>query len=355
MSKISDAIKRAGLSLGEEMFVVANNQYFSQFGDYEWAETSSLDEVKRSKIKPYLWKLISPDDDEITRKVVEDKDGIGYFIKAKENTTAVAPINTCYVINQPSFEQNVHNVIVAEPGAKLQILTGCTADHQMAANIHRGITEIYVKEGAEVVFTMIHSWSSKSRVFPKTAVKVEKGGQFISNYLIFDPVMEMKANPKVYLDGEAAKAVLKSFIYSHPDSKIDLGGEVHLNSNYSRGEIETHAVVGGGETVTRGTLYGRAEEIVAHLECSAIVLSDKAKFKTIPALVSELDNLNMSHEASIGKISRQQIEYLQTRGIDEEDARRMIVRGFIDQSVGDLTPFVQSKINQILAKTSRGL
>ncbi len=355
MNKISDAIRRTGLSLGEEMFVVANNQYFSQFGDYDWAETSPLNKVKRSKIKPYLWQLINPDEDKITKRVKADKDGIGYFIKAEKNTTAVAPINTCYVINQPSFEQNVHNVIVAEPGSKLQILTGCTADHQMAANTHRGVTEIYVKQGAEVTFTMIHSWSAKSRVFPKTAVKVEAGGQFISNYLIFDPVMEMKANPRVYLEGKEAKAVLKSFIFSHPDSKVDLGGEIHLNSERARGEIETHAVVGGGETVTRGTLFGRAEEITAHLECSAIVLSENGKFETIPALVSELDNLNMSHEASIGKISRQQIEYLQTRGIDEEDARRMIVRGFIDQSVVDLTPFVQAKINQILAKTSRGL
>ncbi len=354
MNNIPDIIKQSGLNFSERMFVIANDKYFSSFGDYDWAETESIKKVAENKLKPYSWQLVKPKQDKVTHQVYSASQNLGYYIRSRKGANAVAPINTCYVISQPDFKQNVHNVIVAEEGSKLQILTGCTADHQMPMNIHNGVTEIYVKKDAQVIFTMVHAWSKSSEVYPRTAVNVEKGGKFVSNYLIFDPISKLETNPKVYLNGESSKAVLKSFIYSHPESKINLAGEIHLNAQQTRGEIETHAVVGGGNTITRGTLFGRAEGIRAHLECSAIVLTPDSTFQTIPALRSELDNLDMSHEASIGKISNDQIEYLQSRGISKDKARQMVVRGFIDKSVGDLSPLVQTKINQILAKTAKG-
>ncbi len=355
MNKISQIINQAGLNFNDQMFVIANSGYFSKFGKFDWAETQPITEVSPDILNKYQWKLIHRDQDESTKKVARDRNKLGYYIKAKKGKKVVAPINTCYVISQPKLEQNVHNIIVAEDKSKLQILTGCTALHQMTENVHNGITEIYVGPGAEVTFTMIHSWSEQSQVHPRTAVKVAEGGRFISNYLIFDPVAELDSNPKVFLEGEGGKAVLKSFIYSHPKSKIDLGGEIHLNSKKSRGEIQTHAVVGGGRTITRGTLIGRAEDIRAHLECSAIVLSPEGQFKTIPALQSEHDNLDLSHEASIGKISSQEIEYLQTRGVSREKAKEMIVRGFIDKSIGDLSPVLQEKVDNVVNQAQHGL
>ncbi len=355
MNKISQIINRAGLDFNDRMFVIANEEYFSQFGKYDWAETKPITEVNQEVLSEYQWQLIKPDQDAISQKVYQDKNHLGYYIRAAENKTAVAPINTCYVISRPKTEQNVQNLIVAEDNSKLQILTGCTALHQMTENIHNGVTEIYVGKNAQVTFTMIHSWSEQSRVYPRTAVKVADGGKFISNYLIFDPVSKLDTNPKVLLEGKNSKAVLNSFICSHPQSNVELGGEIHLNGQGSSGEILTHAVVSGGKTITRGTLFGRAEEIRGHLECSAIVLSPEAEFQTIPALHSELDNLNLSHEASIGKISSRQIEYLQTRGISNQKAKQMIVQGFIDDSVGDLTPVLQLKINNLLDQVKEGL
>jgi len=356
MNKISKIINQAGLNFDQKMFVINNEDYFSQFGDYSWAETKPLIQVEDKVLEKYQWKLIKPDGDQAVNKVYNSQPQLGYFIRSKPNSKAVGSINTCYLISQPQLEQNVHNIIIGQKNSRLQILTGCTALDQMPVNIHNGVTEIYVEENAEVVFTMVHSWNKNSQVHPRTVVQVEKGGKFISNYLIFDPVKKLDTNPQVFLKGANSKAVLKSFVYSHSGVDIELGGEIYLEAPEARGEVQTHAVVaGGGKTLTRGRLVGRAEKVRAHLECSAIILSPDAKFRTVPELQAEMDNLDLSHEASIGKISSEEIEYLQSRGISREEARQMVVRGFIDQSIGDLSPVLQNKVDRVISQSKYGL
>jgi len=362
--KIDSLVAKTGLDYHDKMFVLENDcgLYFQPWED-EYGEMLDVESArKKYGLKKYFWQLIDPQADKVTKAVFKAKTN-GYFIRSfkqkqrerSRNGQYQAAMESCLLATKAEAIQKVHNVIIAEENSSLEVLTGCTAPNRLKASQHYGVTEIFVKKNAQVVFTMVHSWGNDSQVFPKTAVKVEEGGTFVSNYLLFDPVKKLLTNPCVYLEGKSSRGVLKSFVFSHPQSDIDVGGVIHLKGKKSRGEIVANIVAKGGKTLSQGTLIGEEEEIKAHLECNAIVLSNKAVVKTIPVLQSQKENLEMSHEASIGKISGKEIEYLQSRGIAEERAKQMIVRGFVDRSLGNLSSSLQMKVEEVVQSAAKGI
>ncbi len=274
------------------------------------------------------------------------KEYTGYLIRLSKG--AQSSVQTCFLTSQSGFQQNVRNVIVAEENSKLEVFTGCLSNTHVKDNIHNAITDMFVGKNAVLTFNMIHSWGETSKVFPKTRVHVEEGGVFISNYVVWDKVKEISSNPKATVE-DGGKAVMQSLVYSHEGSILDIGGRINLKGKKSSGEILSSVVSQGGEYKTVTEMVGEGDESRGHIECNAVLLENAGEIETIPLLKAKNSSVQLSHEASIGKISRQEIEYLQTKGLNEEEARELIVKGFVNDSVKKMPISVQEKIAIMLA------
>jgi hypothetical protein len=305
-------------------------------------ETSTEDlqilNIKNSKVKKYLKKY------DIQENTFEKY--TGYLILLAENSQS--SIQTCFLTSQSGFEQNVRNVIIAEDDSKLDIFTGCLSSTHVKSNVHNAITDIFVGKNSQLTFNMIHSWGETSKVFPKTKVHVDEGGIFISNYIVWEKVKEISSNPQAFVK-RGGKAVMQSVVYSHSNSKLDIGGKIFLEGENSKGEILSSVVSNGGDYRTVTEIVGEGDESRGHIECNAVLLNEVDNVETIPLLKAKNSSVQLSHEASIGKISEEEVEYLQTKGLNKDQARELIVKGFVNDSVKKMPSLIQQRIEEMMA------
>ena len=300
-----------------------------------------ISDIHTPKAKEYIGKL--------QKSEFKKEEYTGYFIKASKNTTH--KIQTCFLTSQVGFEQKVHNVIVLEEGSTMEIFTGCLSSLHVKDNKHRAVTEIFVGKNATLTFNMIHSWGETSEVYPKTVAKVEEGGTYISNYIVWDSVKRIIASPLAILEKDAT-AVMRSLVYMHEGTDLEVGGRIQLDGEGSSGEVLSNIVGEGGKMVNEASIEVNASETKGHIECDALPLKDDIEFETIPKLKTKVKDTKLSHEASIGKVSKDEIEYLMSKGFTEKKSIEMIVNGFSNKSVEDMPDIVKKQFEDILEKGS---
>lgn len=297
-------------------------------------------------LKEYYWKLVNVDADKYTA-TAELYSTKGYFIRVSERTKVTIPVQTCLFIGTHGILQAPHNIIIAEPYSEIHIITGCTAAPWVKDLLHLGISEFYVKRGAKVVFTMIHSWPERAYVRPRTGVVVEEEGVFISNYIILRPLKSLQTYPTAWLAGRGASAKFSSVIYASHFEEVDMGSRIILRGGAATGEILSKVVAtGNAKVVTRGQLVGEAPGTKAHLECRGLVLCPSASIHSIPEILAKHPETELSHEAAIGKLQEEQLYYLMARGVPPEKAISLLVRGFLDPGLPELPPVLKAEIRK---------
>jgi Fe-S cluster assembly scaffold protein SufB len=150
-------------------------------------------------IGDYYWKLVAVDADKYTASAeltLHD----GYFIRALPGSKSIYPIQACLYLDKPGIQQNVHNIIIAEEGSELHIITGCTTAAHLRRGLHVGISEFFIKKNAKLSFTMIHNWAEDMHVRPRSACLIDKDGVFISNYIILRPVKTLQMHVLTFED-----------------------------------------------------------------------------------------------------------------------------------------------------------
>jgi len=314
---------------------------------------STTDALKKYEwLDNYLWKVVSVDADEFTKQT-QNQPHHGYFMRALPGVKAIYPLQACLFINDNNLIQSVHNIIIAEEGSDIQVITGCTTASYVKRALHIGISEFYVKKGAKLTFTMIHNWAEDVAVRPRTAALVEEEGVFLSNYICLKPVKTLQMYPKAELVGRGAIARYNSILFAHPGSHLDVGSRVILKAEGSRAEIVARAVSAGGDIIARGHLRGEVAGIKAHLECRGLIVTDKGLIHAIPELEGLVEGVDMSHEAAVGKIAKDEIEYLMARGLTQGEAQAAIIRGFLDTSIMGLPQALQKEIDEAITACER--
>jgi hypothetical protein len=295
-------------------------------------------------LKKYYWQLVPVDMDKYTASAALDLHD-GYVIRARAGAKGIYPVQACLYTDKSGLQQNVHNVIVVEEGAELHIINGCTTSPGMKGGLHVGVSEFYVHKNASLSFTMIHNWAEDMYVRPRTVVHVEEGGHFTNNYICMKPVNDLQMYPSVYLKGEGSVARLYSIILGSPGSEYDIGGRAYLKAPNSRVEIISRAISNGGRIIPRGHLVGEVPDIKAHLECRGLILNG-GMIHAIPELQGFADGVEMSHEAAVGKIAQDEIHYLMSRGLSEDEATSVIIRGFLSLDIPELPEELQEQIDR---------
>jgi len=295
----------------------------------------------------YYWKAVSVDTDKYTA-YAQLNPFHGYFIRALPGAKATYPLQACLFLRGANLIQSVHNIIIAEEGSDLQIITGCATSISKEKGMHIGISEFFVKKNAKVTFTMIHNWAEHVAARPRTGTIVEEGGMFLSNYICLNPVRSLQMYPKSELVGKGALARYNSILYAHADSTLDVGSRVVLKAPETKAEIIARAISSGGTIFARGNLRGETAPIKAHLECRGLIMGEKSSIIAIPELEGMTEGVDMSHEAAVGKIAKDEIEYLMARGLSSAEATAAIVRGFLDTSIMGLPDALEKQIDKAI-------
>lgn len=308
---------------------------------------------KHDWLEKYLWKGVDPDTDKYTHQA-KLKPTEGYFIRVLPGIKAEYPIQSCLYIAGERSAQKVHNIVIAEEGSELHIITGCATAPHVVSGLHVGVSEFYIKKGAKLTFTMVHNWGKDVAVRPRTVTYVEEDGVLISNYVSLKPVRTLQMYPTTYLNGKGAVARFSSVLVAPTGSHLDIGSRIILNAPETRAEIISRAITTGGRIIARGHLAGKYPGVKAHLECKGLILSD-GFIHAIPELEGHAAGVEMSHEAAVGKIAREEIEYLMARGLDEETAISTIVRGFLNVDIEGLPPSLKKELDTAIAESEKDM
>lgn len=356
-SMIKSSLTNVGITAGSKSssgdFLMYNNKVSHRSATADGLELMSLKEAfkKYDWLEEYSWKLVKPDTDKYTAKTyMEDSDG--YFIRVLPGKKITSPVQSCLMIGEQGSLQTVHNIIIIEEGAEIEIVTGCLTHDDVLRALHIGVSEMYIKKGGKLTFSMIHNWDESVEVRPRTAVRIEENGQLINNYVCLKPAYTIQSNPTTYLEGEGAAAYFNTIAVAHPGSSLDMGSRVFLNAPNTKTEIISRTITIGGEVISRGDIIANAPNVYGHLECNGLVMNEKGSQKAIPALEAHAMDVEMTHEASIGRIARDQVEYLMTRGLDETEATGLIVRGFLSAGIEGIPEILKEDIEDIIKKTA---
>jgi Fe-S cluster assembly scaffold protein SufB len=305
--------------------------------------------------KDYYWKAVPDDLDEITARCASQPEPQGYFVHVKKGVRVTFPCQTALYIASAAITQTVHNVVLLEEGAELHLITGCVTRHDVSRGVHFAISEQYIGKNGTLTNTMVHSWGPEVTVRPRSGTVVEGDGTFVSNYVSLRPAGDMQSNPRTWLNGRGASAKYLTIILGSDGSTIDTGGEVYLNAEDTSAELAHRGVSTGGRIYQKGLLIGNAS-CRAHVDCAGMLVDPRAKglILSIPGLKALHPEARMSHEASIGKIAPEQVEYLQARGMEEREAISMIIRGFLDVDIKGLGPELDARIAEIAELAGHG-
>ncbi len=298
---------------------------------------------KYNGLPEYYWKLLDPHKDEFTRMAHENLQG-GYFIRVRKGVKIPEPVQSCLFIKGHDTGQSVHNIVVVEEGAELNILGGCATAHDTKGAAHIGMTEFYVEKGGKLSFTMIHNWGSEAVVRPRSAGILAQDASFQNNYVLLEPVANLQMNPSIRLAGSGGVARFNSVIVAPENSWVDSGNVLHLDAPHTRGEIIARTLTTGGTIINRGLMTAKATPTRGHLECKGLILGG-GRIHAIPELDTDQDGVDLSHEAAVGKIAQHEIEYLMARGMDEDEATSTIVRGFLNVDIMGLPKVLQDAID----------
>ena len=199
----------------------------------------------------------------------------------------------------------------------------------------------------------IHNWGDSTTVRPRSAGRVEAGGEFQNNYILLKPVGDLQMYPLMELTGNNAVARFNSVIVAPAGSYVDCGNRIELNAPDTRGEVISRVLTTGGTVINRGYIGAAAAPAKGHLECKGLIMGG-GRIHAIPELNSNQDGVELSHEAAVGKIAQEEIEYLMARGLDEDEAASTIVRGFLNVEIMGLPAPLKKAMDEQIALLETG-
>jgi len=364
-SKLSAKAKKQMLSAGVILddtkqrsgtYIQMDNMPVHYSSRQEGIEVMAISEAldKYDWLADYWWQAVAVDADKYTAHV-ELSQSNGYFIRALAGQKTIYPVQACLYLAKARLAQNVHNIIIAEENSELHIVTGCTTASGDEPGLHLGVSEFYIKKGAKITFTMIHNWNPQIAVRPRTGTIIEEDGLFLSNYVMMKPVRSMQMYPAANCVGENATVRYNSILLAPPGSHMDIGSRVLLNARGAKTEIISRALTTGGTIIARGYIEGNAPDVKGHLECRGLILQGNGVIHAIPELKGNLAGIDLSHEAAVGKIAEEEVEYLMARGLTRTEATATIVRGFLRVDIEGLPPELDTELRKAIEASENEL
>ena len=288
-------------------------------------------------VKEYFMTLVPPKDHKFAALHGAVWSG-GSFVYVPEGVHVEMPLQSYFRLNAAGAGQFEHTLIIVEKNASLHFIEGCSAPKHNVTNLHAGCVELFVKEGARLRYSTIENWSRNMMNLNTKRALVEKDGiiEWVSGS--FGSHISC-LYPCSVLHGENARCEFTGVTFASKGQNLDTGASVIHAASHTSANINTRTIskAGGMATyrsavkVTKNAPYAKCS-----VNCESLMLDNLSRSDTLPVMDIEGDEADIGHEAKIGRISDEAIFYLTSRGIDEEEARAMIVRGFVEPIAKEL-------------------
>ena len=306
-------------------------------------------------VREYFGTIVPPEDNKYASLNSAVWSG-GSFIYIPPGVRVDLPLQAYFRINARNMGQFERTLIIADEGSYVHYVEGCTAPSYTTDSLHGAVVEIIVKKGARVRYSTIQNWSHNVyNLVTKRAVAFEDATvEWVDCNLGSKLTMKY---PAVWLMGPGAHGELLSIAFAGQGQTQDAGGKmVHAAPHTSSVVTSKSISKGGGRTTYRGLLkvVPGAVGSKANVVCDALILDDQSASDTIPSIEVEDDNVSIGHEATVSRVSEEQIFYLQSRGIDEHQAATMIVSGFIEPVVKELPMEYALEMNRLIDMEMEG-
>ncbi|MDR0836826.1 MAG: Fe-S cluster assembly protein SufB [Propionibacteriaceae bacterium] len=266
------------------------------------------------------------------------------------------PLQAYFRINTENMGQFERTLIIADEGSYVHYVEGCTAPIYKSDSLHAAVVEIIVKKDARVRYTTIQNWSNNVYNLVTKRAVVEAGGSMEWVDGNIGSKLTMKY-PAVWLTGEHAKGETLSIAFAGPGQYQDTGSKmVHFAPHTSSSIVSKSVSRGGGRTAYRGLVrvqpgaYSSANSV----KCDALLVDDISRSDTYPYVDVREDDVSLSHEATISRISEDQLFYLMNRGMSEDEAAAMIVRGFVEPIARELPMEYALELNRLIELQMEG-
>lgn len=280
----------------------------------------------------------------------------GSFIYIPKGVKIEKPLQSYFRINSERMGQFERTLIVVEEEASLYYVEGCTAPIYSKDSLHAGLVEIYVKDGGYCRYSAIQNWSNNIlNLVTKRAICYKNAHmEWIDGNI--GSMINMKY-PACILAGDGAKGTTISIAFAGNGQYQDTGAKmIHLAPNTTSTVISKSICRGGGVVNYRGTVKhgNNADNAKSHVECDTIILDDISKSDTIPTNIVLNNTARIEHEATVSKVSEEQMFYLMSRGLTEAQALEMIIMGFIEPFSKELPMEYAVELNQLIKLEMNG-
>lgn len=280
----------------------------------------------------------------------------GTFIYVPEGVRVTQPLQAYFRMNSVSMGQFEHTLIIVEDDAECHYIEGCSAPKFDEKSLHAGAVEVYVGENSRMRYSSVENWSSSTYNLNTKRSIVKKDGtmEWISGNLGSGVTM---LYPASVLLGENARAEHLSIAYAGPQQNQDTGAKVYHVAPNTKSTIQSKSISkDGGITGYRGIvkIAPNAKGSKCSVLCDALMFDNESQSNTYPAIDVQNQDVDIVHEASVGKISEEQLFYLNSRGLGEEEALSLIVSGFIEPLVKELPLEYAVEMNKLIELEMEG-
>ena len=281
----------------------------------------------------------------------------GSFIYVPEGVNVTVPLQAYYRINEKNLGQFERTLIIADEGSTVSYIEGCTAPSHSTSCLHSAVVEIIAKKGARVRYYTIQNWSKNVyNLVTKRAVAHENSIiEWIDGNI--GSCITMKY-PAVILKGEGAKAEVLSLAVAGSEKQIQDSGAkaIHLASNTSSKIISKSISSNGGRCSFRGKIkvVNGAKGCKSFVQCDALLLDDISRSDTYPYLDVAQKDVDVGHEARVSRIADDQLFYLMSRGLSQENAEGLLVNGFVEPFIKQLPLEYAVEINRLIEMEMKG-
>jgi len=359
--EIIDTYEKIGIPEAEKKYLSGVNAQFESEVVYKSMQDTlkkkgviflSMDEGLKEfpeMVQKYMGTVV-PEKDNIFAALNTSVWSGGSFIYVPKNVHIELPLQAYFRINAANMGQFERTLIIADEGSFVHYVEGCTAPVYSTDSLHSAVVEIIVKKGARVRYSTIQNWSNNIyNLVTKRAVVEEEGVmEWIDGN--FGSKVTMKY-PSVYLVGRKARGDILSIAFANAGQILDAGAKaIHLAPE-TNSHIVSKSLTKGGRTSYRGLVYmdPKATKSESVVQCDALLLDTTGRSDTYPMMKNHCTSATISHEATVSSIDEEQLFYLMSKGIEQEEAKSMIVNGFIEPMVKELPLEYAVEMNKLIA------
>ncbi|WP_152353074.1 Fe-S cluster assembly protein SufB [Brachybacterium subflavum] len=280
----------------------------------------------------------------------------GSFVYVPPGVHVEIPLQAYFRINTENMGQFERTLIIADEGSYVHYVEGCTAPIYQTDSLHSAVVEIVVKKNARVRYTTIQNWSNNVYNLVTKRTTVEEGGtmEWVDGNIGSKVTMKY---PAVWLMGEHARGETLSIAFAGENQHQDTGSKmVHMAPHTSSSIVSKSVSRGGGRSSYRGLVQVMpgAEHSASTVLCDALLVDTISRTDTYPYVDVRVDDVQMGHEATVSKVSEEQLFYLMSRGMEETEAMAMIVRGFIEPIARELPMEYALELNRLIELQMEG-